>query len=98
MSLLSLQVRLILIGGCRNDEDRSRVQDLQNVCAHLAVDDHVEFKINLPFEDLKSEIAQGLIGLHTMLDEHFGIAVVEMLASGLITLAHRWVVMRGLVM
>ena len=34
-------------------------------------------------------MADGLIGLHTMWNEHFGIAVVEMLAAGLITIAHR---------
>lgn len=28
------------------------------------------------------------IGLHTMINEHFGIGVVECMASGLITIAH----------
>ena len=34
-------------------------------------------------------MAEALMGLHTMWNEHFGIAVVEMLAAGLITIAHR---------
>ncbi len=84
-----MQFKLVLIGGCRNAEDEERVRDLKNLSSHLAVDANVEFKVNLGFEELLREMGSGLIGLHTMWNEHFGIAVVEMLASGLITLAHR---------
>lgn len=31
---------------------------------------------------------QSLIGIHTMEAEHFGISVVEMLAGGLVVVAH----------
>lgn len=30
-----------------------------------------------------------MVALHTMKDEHFGISVVEMMAAGLITIAHK---------
>ena len=77
-------------------------------------------QVNITFNELKKEMADGLIGLHTMWNEHFGIgtlnilkyilykrtqkatifpkfskqnfyisAVVEMMAAGLITIAHR---------
>ena len=49
----------------------------------------MDFKVNIPFSELLPEMADCLIGLHTMWNEHFGIAVVEMLAAGLITIAHR---------
>lgn len=29
-----------------------------------------------------------MFALHTMIDEHFGIAIVELMAAGLITIAH----------
>jgi hypothetical protein len=29
------------------------------------------------------------LGIHTMWNEHFGIGIVEMMAAGLITIAHR---------
>lgn len=64
---------MLLIGGCRNDEDEARVQDLRDLCGHLAVEENVSFLINLPFEDLKKELSKSLIGLHTMWNEHFGI-------------------------
>jgi len=82
-------IRLVLIGGCRNAEDESRVRDLKDLCRHLSVDGNVEFKVNLNFQDLKREISRAKVGIHTMWNEHFGIAVVEMMASGLVTLAHR---------
>lgn len=33
-------------------------------------------------------LSSGMIGLHTMEYEHFGITLVEMLAAGLIVIAH----------
>lgn len=73
----AFQIRLVLIGGCRNADDESRVQDLKDLCKHLAVDSNVEFKTNLSFEDLKKEMGKGLIGLHTMWNEHFGIGKIQ---------------------
>jgi hypothetical protein len=29
------------------------------------------------------------LGIHTMWNEHFGIGIVEMMAAGLLTIAHR---------
>ena len=58
---------------------------IQNLAAHLAVDSNVEFLTNLGFDDLKREMGEGIVGLHTMWNEHFGIAVVEMMAAGLCT-------------
>ena len=48
----------------------------------LNVSDCVEFRVNVAFEDLKAELAQASVGLHTMWNEHFGIALVELMAAG----------------
>ena len=45
--------------------------------------------MNLGFPELLAELGSALIGLHTMWNEHFGIGIVEMMAAGLITVAHR---------
>ena len=50
-----------------------RLSHLQNLAAHLAVDSNVEFRTNLGFEELKREMGDGIVGLHTMWNEHFGI-------------------------
>lgn len=68
-----LQPKLLLIGGCRNHEDDQRVDRLKKLCQELGVEKSVEFKINIPFEELKQHLADAAIGLHTMWNEHFGI-------------------------
>ncbi|XP_043927607.1 GDP-Man:Man(3)GlcNAc(2)-PP-Dol alpha-1,2-mannosyltransferase [Protopterus annectens] len=81
-------LKLILIGGCRNQDDESRVFCLKDLCEKLGVKENVEFKINIPFEELKQYLAEAVIGLHTMWNEHFGIGVVECMAAGTVILAH----------
>lgn len=66
-------LKLVLIGGCRNRDDELRVNQLRRLCEELGVQDHVEFKINIPFDELKHYLSRGTIGLHTMWNEHFGI-------------------------
>ncbi|XP_037542569.1 GDP-Man:Man(3)GlcNAc(2)-PP-Dol alpha-1,2-mannosyltransferase [Nematolebias whitei] len=82
-------LRLILIGGCRNQEDEERVLMLRGLCQELGLSDRVDFKLNIPFEELKRELVNATIGLHTMWNEHFGIGVVECMAAGTIVLAHK---------
>ncbi|XP_070832236.1 GDP-Man:Man(3)GlcNAc(2)-PP-Dol alpha-1,2-mannosyltransferase-like [Chaetodon trifascialis] len=82
-------LRLVLIGGCRNQEDEERVLMLRGLCQELDVSDRVHFKLNVSFEELKRELVDATIGLHTMWNEHFGIGVVECMAAGTIVLAHK---------
>ncbi|XP_056157350.1 GDP-Man:Man(3)GlcNAc(2)-PP-Dol alpha-1,2-mannosyltransferase [Lampris incognitus] len=82
-------LRLVLIGGCRNQEDEDRVLMLRGLCQELGVADRVEFKLNVSFDELKRELGSATIGLHTMWNEHFGIGVVECMAAGTVTLAHK---------
>ncbi|KIK67311.1 glycosyltransferase family 4 protein [Collybiopsis luxurians FD-317 M1] len=82
-------VKLILIGGCRNSDDEARVNNLQSLAKDLGVDKHVKFIVNAPYSEMLAWLARASIGLHTMLDEHFGINVVEFMAAGLIPVAHK---------
>lgn len=72
-------LKLVLIGGCRNQQDEDRVLMLRGLCHELGVADRVEFKLNVPFEELKRELAEATIGLHTMWNEHFGIGILKQL-------------------
>lgn len=83
------RVTLVLCGSCRDSDDGNRVKDLMDLSKHFSLENHVEFKVNLKYDDLLTELENAYIGIHTMCDEHFGIAVVEMMAAGLITVAHR---------
>ena len=65
--------RLLLVGGCRDDKDTERVEELKKLAEELDVRQYVDFKLNVSFDDLKKMMAESEIGLHSMLDEHFGI-------------------------
>lgn len=66
-------VKLVLVGSCRNDEDRDRVEALGALARSLGVEALVELRLNVPFEELKKSLAEATVGLHTMWNEHFGI-------------------------
>lgn len=80
--------KLVLVGSCRNQEDQDRVSALKKLASKLGIQSSVEFALNVSFEQLKNYLAEATIGLHTMWNEHFGIGIVECMASGSIVLAH----------
>lgn len=84
----NINPKLILIGSCRSKVDDDRVQYLRDYTKRYNIADNVEFLINQPYSILKSYLSQATIGLHTMWNEHFGISVVEMMAAGVVTIAH----------
>lgn len=40
-------VRLVLVGGCRNSEDEKRVEELKRIAADLGMEDRVIFEVNV---------------------------------------------------
>ena len=81
-------VKLTLVGSCRDEEDRERVRKLKELAKELGLVDNVEFHNNVNFKELLRLASISMVGLHTMWNEHFGICVVELMASGLVTVAH----------
>ncbi|KXZ55239.1 hypothetical protein GPECTOR_3g38 [Gonium pectorale] len=82
------EARLVMIGGCRNADDQARLAGLQRHAEELGVAEHVDWVVNAPYSELRSLLGGAVGGLHTMLDEHFGISVVEYMAAGLVPIAH----------
>lgn len=80
--------KLLLVGSCRNEGDSKRVEELKQLCSKIKVEDYVEFKLNVNFDELKDLMSKSIIGIHTMWNEHFGIGVVELMAAGTVVLAH----------
>lgn len=85
---LSAGATLVLAGSCRDSDDRLRVQQLRQLTQQLQLTDRVKFEVNVTRDRLRQLYSSSLIGLHTMLDEHFGIGVVDMMAAGLIVIGH----------
>ena len=82
------QVKLVLIGSCRNKADHDKVDDLKHHAEQLNLSKNVEFKIGIKFEQLRQELAKAVAALHTMWNEHFGIGLVECMAAGCVMIGH----------
>ncbi|KAL9421706.1 hypothetical protein AB3S75_034055 [Citrus x aurantiifolia] len=80
--------RLQFVGSCRNKSDEERLQSLKDKSIELKVDGNVEFYKNLLYRDLVKLLGGAVVGIHSMIDEHFGISVVEYMAAGAIPIAH----------
>lgn len=81
-------LELHLIGGVRNENDQQILNDLVNYAKQLNVQDYVKFLPNASTEQILEELSKAKIGIHTMIAEHFGITLVEMMAAGLIVVTH----------
>lgn len=81
-------VRLVLLGSCRGVDDEARVEQYQSLVKSLGLEANVEFVLNQPYSSVKDWLGRASVGLHTMWNEHFGIGVVEMMAAGLLVVAH----------
>lgn len=44
--------------------------------------------VNQPFSVIQECLQSSWLGIHTMEAEHFGISIVEMIAAGLLVVAH----------
>ncbi|XP_078177983.1 GDP-Man:Man(3)GlcNAc(2)-PP-Dol alpha-1,2-mannosyltransferase-like isoform X2 [Carex rostrata] len=80
--------KLQFVGSCRNKDDENRLQKLKERSTELHLDDFVEFHSNVLYRDLVKLLGGAIAGLHSMVDEHFGISVVEYMAAGAIPIAH----------
>ncbi|GJE92608.1 glycosyltransferase family 4 protein [Phanerochaete sordida] len=81
-------VKLVLIGGSRNAEDAARVDRLRGLAKELGIEAYVEFIVNAPYPEMLQYLSRSSIGLSTMVDEHFGINIVEYMAAGVIPVTH----------
>lgn len=81
-------LKLVLIGGVRNADDEKRVLELKKLAKELTIESNVEFCVDAPLETILDKFSKASIGISTMVDEHFGINVVEYMAAGLLTLSH----------
>lgn len=90
-SIFSFQIKLLIVGSCRNEEDYERLKNMQDLSKHLSLENSVEFRVNISYQELIQCYQTASIGIHTMWNEHFGIGIVECMAAGLIMVANRWV-------
>ncbi|CED83419.1 Glycosyltransferase [Phaffia rhodozyma] len=82
------QVKLVMVGSVRDEGDERRVQGLRELAQKLDLQDNLEIVVNASYQDLLGWLGRSSVGIATMVDEHFGINVVEFMSAGLIPLSH----------
>jgi alpha-1,2-mannosyltransferase len=94
------RIKLVLVGGSRNEGDARRVDGLRELAKELSIEvcpyiyskiilflfiynhcvqSQVEFVVNASYPLVLEWLSKASIGLSTMVDEHFGINVVELM-------------------
>jgi len=81
-------LQFYIIGSCRGADDDRLLAGLQDYAQELGIKDRVKFFVNLPLNSLLEQFETCSYAIHTMEAEHFGIAIVEMMAAGLSVIAH----------
>lgn len=74
-------MQLFLLGGARNADDHARVQSLRDLAEKLKITPYVQFIVNASYPEMLGWLAMASIGLSTVVDEHFGINVVEFMVQ-----------------
>lgn len=78
-----------MIGTVRGPSDQAIVDDLDKYAKQLGIRHSISFEINANRDRIFEIFAQAKVAMHTMKFEHFGIAIVELMSSGIITVAHK---------
>jgi alpha-1,2-mannosyltransferase len=82
-------IKLYMVGSTRNKEDEELLRELQYVINQKGLSNNIHTYVNQDIDSIKGFFQKAKVGIHTMRDEHFGITIIEMMAAGLITIAHR---------
>lgn len=73
----------------RHAEDQRLLVALQNEAKQRGLDGSIQFLVDAPRHQIVDLMRRATIGLHTMRLEHFGIAIVEMMAARVVPVAHK---------
>jgi len=79
----------IIVGGRSGKVSGPYIAKLKGLIHNLKLEDRVTLLVGIPFRQLKQVLATSEIYVHPMIYEHFGISVVEAMASGCVPITHR---------
>ena len=75
---------MMIVGNIDYTHDLNYYLSLRKMVADLGLEDYVTFRTNVSFDSLLSIMKKAKIYFHPMVGEHFGMAVVEAMAAGLV--------------
>lgn len=76
----NVNLKFKIIGSCKDADSQLLVDELKNRIVSEKIE-NVEILENISFTKVKEEFSKASIGVHFMIDEHFGISIVELLVS-----------------
>ncbi|KAH7823818.1 putative glycosyltransferase family 4 protein [Monocercomonoides exilis] len=80
-------VKLIMCGGLVKGMEWY-VDNLKKEIEKEGLQDAIELRFNVPGEELRETLMNSMGAIHTMFEEHFGIVIVEMMASGAVPIVN----------
>jgi alpha-1,2-mannosyltransferase len=80
-----------VMGGVRNSQDERLVDELKSLAFDILKlpKENIHFVINASREDVNERLKKAKCAIHTMIDEHFGISLLEYLEAKLPVVCHR---------
>lgn len=78
-----------VIMGKADDYSKATLSKLKRQICTLHVQDKIKVLTNVPYEKFKETLFRAKVYLHVMPFDHFGISVVEAMASGCVPVVHR---------
>jgi alpha-1,2-mannosyltransferase len=84
-----IDIKLHMIGSTRGEDDKRLLAEIKHYISEQGLDNNIIIHENYPIGKIKEIFNSASIGIHTMRDEHFGISIIEMMAAGLYTIAHK---------
>ncbi|ELP88995.1 glycosyl transferase, putative [Entamoeba invadens IP1] len=82
------KVELVIIGGTRDEEDNKRKEEISGLIKKYDLTESITIDSDVDYEKKLDYLRNAKIGLHTMVNEHFGICVVEYMGFGVIPIAN----------
>jgi glycosyltransferase involved in cell wall biosynthesis len=76
--------KIMVIAGNLHYYDHHYYQELKNMIADYNLSDYVSLQTNISFNKLIQLMQLAKVYFHPRIDEHFGISIVEAMASGLV--------------
>ncbi|MGC8568953.1 MAG: glycosyltransferase [Nitrososphaeria archaeon] len=81
--------KIVIIGGVGTKTSKAYFERLQALIEKLSLKDRVELLPNAPRERINQVMDSSRVFLHAMINEHWGISVMEAMARGLPLVVHR---------
>ena len=82
-------VKLVLLGSTRGEEDRNYVEEIRRKAESLNLNGKVDLVVDVEWSVVKEWLSRAWVGANAMWNEHFGIGIVEYMASGVIPVVHK---------